>query len=258
MRGLKNPGARPVTKQTGRQMAWSTRQLAQIAGTTENTVRHYHRIGLLEQPDRASNGYKRYEIRHLVRLLRIRRMREVGISIGRIREMEGSPTGQAATIREVDAELEATIGRLERVREDLAELLDHGAPAGTPAGFAQQAPGLGETQRALLSVYAQVFDRPTLEAFAEVLGQRDTTDREFEELPTDADDSRVDDLARRMLPVALRHEERHPELRDPLSSSPLGPATAALVLAHAVVDVYHPAQIRVLQRLDVLRAETSR
>ena len=29
-------------------MAWSTRELADLAGTTVNTVRHYHERGLIE------------------------------------------------------------------------------------------------------------------------------------------------------------------------------------------------------------------
>ncbi len=52
-------------------MAWSTRQLAALAGTTLRAVRHYHEVGLLDEPERASNGYKQYRTEHLLRLLRI-------------------------------------------------------------------------------------------------------------------------------------------------------------------------------------------
>ncbi|WP_399921406.1 MerR family transcriptional regulator [Streptomyces kanamyceticus] len=48
--------------------AWSTGQLAELAGTTTKTVRHYHETGLLDEPERAPNGYKRYGVSHLVRL----------------------------------------------------------------------------------------------------------------------------------------------------------------------------------------------
>ena len=41
-------------------MAWSTRELAGLAGTTVNTIRHYHRLGLLDEPERRYNGYKQY------------------------------------------------------------------------------------------------------------------------------------------------------------------------------------------------------
>jgi DNA-binding transcriptional MerR regulator len=42
-------------------MAWSTPQLAELAGATVNTIRHYHRLGLLDEPERRHNGYKQYE-----------------------------------------------------------------------------------------------------------------------------------------------------------------------------------------------------
>ena len=50
-------------------MGWSTRELAELAGTTIKAVRHYHEHGLLEEPRRAVNGYKQYGAGHLVRLL---------------------------------------------------------------------------------------------------------------------------------------------------------------------------------------------
>ncbi|MFF3441930.1 MerR family DNA-binding transcriptional regulator [Streptosporangium sp. NPDC002721] len=53
-------------------MGWSTREIARLAGTTLRTVRHYHEIGLLDEPERLSNGYKVYRTEHPVRLLQIR------------------------------------------------------------------------------------------------------------------------------------------------------------------------------------------
>ncbi len=40
-------------------MAWNTRQLAELAGTTLRTVRHYHGIGLLAEPERGADGHTR-------------------------------------------------------------------------------------------------------------------------------------------------------------------------------------------------------
>jgi len=31
-------------------VAWSTRELAELAGTSVKTVRHYHQLGLLDEP----------------------------------------------------------------------------------------------------------------------------------------------------------------------------------------------------------------
>lgn len=89
-------------------MTWSTRELAELAGTSVRTVRHYHDVGLLEQPERGSNGYKRYGVAHLLRVLRIKRLSDLGIPLSRIAEMgeDGYPRESLHTL---DAELAATI-----------------------------------------------------------------------------------------------------------------------------------------------------
>lgn len=46
-------------------MAWSTRQVSELAGTSLRAVRHHHEIGLLDEPDRGPNGYKQYGVAHL-------------------------------------------------------------------------------------------------------------------------------------------------------------------------------------------------
>ncbi|MBX0301124.1 MerR family DNA-binding transcriptional regulator [Cryobacterium sp. 1639] len=72
-------------------MAWSTRELAELAGTTLKAVRHYHQIGLLDEPGRTSNGYKQYQVAHLVRLLQITRLANLGVPLAQIAQM-GLPT----------------------------------------------------------------------------------------------------------------------------------------------------------------------
>ncbi|WP_152352877.1 MerR family transcriptional regulator [Brachybacterium subflavum] len=67
-------------------MTWSTRGLAELAGTTVKSVRHYHSVGLLEEPGRAANGYKHYGTPHLVRLLQITLLRNLGMSLADIAE----------------------------------------------------------------------------------------------------------------------------------------------------------------------------
>jgi hypothetical protein len=51
-------------------------------GTTVNTVRHYHRRAVLDEPERAPNGDKQYCRRLLMQLLHIRRPRDRGSSRG--------------------------------------------------------------------------------------------------------------------------------------------------------------------------------
>lgn len=235
-------------------MAWSTRELARIAGTTENSVRYYHRVGLLPHPERAANGYKRYEVAHLVQLLRIRRLRELGVPVRRIAALGPDDPNAKESIRALDAELEARIEQLVRMREDLAQLTSHSAPLETPAGFASFAAQLSPTQQALLAIYAQVFDARTLTAFRQALLHQEETDVEFDRLAANADEATVEDLARRMVVANRRQLERFPELAGAVERSPLGRATAGLVLAHALVDLYNAAQLSVLRRVDTLTA----
>ena len=37
-------------------MPWSTREIADLAGTSLRAVRHYHEVGLLDEPERHGSG----------------------------------------------------------------------------------------------------------------------------------------------------------------------------------------------------------
>jgi DNA-binding transcriptional MerR regulator len=99
-------------------------------------VRHYHEVGLLPEPERRSNGYKQYGVAHLVRLLRITRLVDLGFSLARIAELGEDDHHPTDALRTADAELGATIERLQRARVELGlrggRQRDH-RPPGTPA-----------------------------------------------------------------------------------------------------------------------------
>lgn len=59
-------------------------ELADLAGTTTRAIRHYHSIGLLTEPPRDGSGYRRYGCEHLIRLVRIRRLRTLGMPLEQI------------------------------------------------------------------------------------------------------------------------------------------------------------------------------
>ena len=101
-------------------MAWSTREIAELAGTSLRAVRHYHEIGLLDEPERRSNGYKQYGVAHLVRVLRIKRLTDLGFSLHQIAAMGEHDDHPAEALRTLDAELAATIERLQHARAELA------------------------------------------------------------------------------------------------------------------------------------------
>lgn len=104
-------------------MTWSTRQLAELADTTVNTIRHYHRLGLLAEPRRRPNGYKQYDERDLLRLLRITRLAKVGVPLSRIGQVGAGGDGGQDALRELDDELAARIERLRRARADISAIV---------------------------------------------------------------------------------------------------------------------------------------
>ncbi|TFD92058.1 MerR family DNA-binding transcriptional regulator [Cryobacterium lactosi] len=114
-------------------MAWSTSQIAELAGTTVKAVRHYHKLGLLDEPDRLANGYKQYQVPHLVRLLQITRLADLGIPLGQIAPSDRADQAPDAALRLLDAELEAKVRRLRRIRHELAVILSNRGPSAPPA-----------------------------------------------------------------------------------------------------------------------------
>jgi DNA-binding transcriptional MerR regulator len=235
-------------------MAWSTRELAELAGTTLKTVRHYHRIGLLEEPERAANGYKRYRVKHLIRLLRIRRLVDLGVPLSDIPAMAESDENAEQTLRALDAELKANIERQQRIREELAVLLRNPNLVDLPAGFDGNAAELSDTERSLLTVYSRALDEPAMAVLRDLHSTpRPPEQDEFDTLPADADEATRQRLAEAYAPVARRQFEEHPALKDVAASD----ALSKPVVLHGLVELYNPAQIDVLQRLNALLEQTS-
>lgn len=231
-------------------MAWSTRQLAELAGTTVKAVRHYHSIGILDEPERASNGYKQYEAVHLLRLLQIKRLSELGLSLAQIADMDGSKHLPDEAIRMLDAELEARIRQLQSVRDELAVVLEHQAPLDLPAGFGVVARELSARDRAMLLLYSQVLDERAMADLLDLVRVKDPLDDEFDALPADADPATIGDLAERMVEPLIAARAAHPAVQDPgqFARIPDVDRTVAEMLG----EVYNPAQLAVLWRTNQL------
>ncbi|GAA3124585.1 MerR family transcriptional regulator [Planomonospora alba] len=100
-------------------------ELASLAGVSTRTVRHYHHLGLLPEPERRANGYRVYGLRAAVTLARIRRLTELGLGLAEVRDALADDRGRE--LREILTELDADLARQEeeirRRRVRLAELL---------------------------------------------------------------------------------------------------------------------------------------
>ncbi|MEQ3553841.1 MerR family transcriptional regulator [Pseudonocardia nematodicida] len=239
-------------------MAWSTREIAELAGTSLRAVRHYHEVGLLEEPERRSNGYKQYGVAHLVRVLRIKRLTDLGFSLSQIAAMGDDDDHPEEALRALDAELAATIERLQRARVELGLILRESVPTDLPSELAPAADAeMSETDRSLVVVMSRVVGPERLKAYADMLQNMpsDPTDQELDELPADADEATRQDLAERMAPFVRRINDEHPGLQDTGTESPRRSRFAATTMARAMQDLYNPAQLDVLQRVGKMMAE---
>ena len=236
-------------------MAWSTRQLAELAGTSLRAVRHYHEVGLLAEPERRANGYKQYGVSHLVRLLRIKRLIDLGLSLSQIAELGDADEHPAEALRTLDAELAATIERLRRARLEIALILKDTAPTDLPPELARTAidQNTSAADRGLLAVLSQIIDPQEFGDFLEHYEDvpRAAVTDEFDNLPADADERTRQDLADRLSAHHRQLLADRPDMRDLIAISPRGTEFASEMLARAVVDLYNPAQIDVMTRLKI-------
>lgn len=105
-------------------------ELAALAGVTVRSLRHYHQVGVLDEPPRSANGYRSYDVHHLIRLLRIKRLTALGFALSALPDLLDQPGADAdALLDQLDDELAAQIRRLEARRAIVAELRrDRAAP----------------------------------------------------------------------------------------------------------------------------------
>lgn len=62
-------------------------ELAKRGRVTRKAVRYYERLGLLPQPRRSASGYRLYEEADIGRLLFVKRAKDVGLPLARIRDL---------------------------------------------------------------------------------------------------------------------------------------------------------------------------
>ncbi|MFD1714234.1 MerR family transcriptional regulator [Amnibacterium flavum] len=237
-------------------MPWSTRELADLAGTTVNTVRHYHRTGLLAEPDRMSNGYKQYQVRHLVRLLQIRRLRELGVPLEQIEQVGASGDASADALRAIDADLGASIERLQRARAEIRAILEGSSVAGVPAGFENVAARLSKPEQSLMLIYAQLYDDEAMGDLRQMIADDPVeVTTAFEDLRPDADDTERQQLAERYAPLLARHLSAYPWLSDPTAHLIKAPGVTQNTFLESVAALYTPAQLDVIVRASAIARE---
>jgi DNA-binding transcriptional MerR regulator len=99
-------------------------QLAEHCGVTVRAIRHYHRVGLLPEPERDASGYRRYGAKAVVGLIRIKVLAEAGVPLVRVHQLlDAAPDEFAEAVTGIDEALERQIAELEHRRRQLRGLL---------------------------------------------------------------------------------------------------------------------------------------
>ncbi|TAN08051.1 MAG: MerR family transcriptional regulator [Rhodanobacteraceae bacterium] len=112
--------------------------VARRAKVSIDTIRYYERAGLLPAPHRRASGYRDYDPGVVERLRFIRRAKELGFTLGEIRELLALSTDRERGVKGVKQRAEARLGQvqqrireLQRMRRGLQQLIDacpgHGA-----------------------------------------------------------------------------------------------------------------------------------
>ncbi|GAF49455.1 MerR family transcriptional regulator [Rhodococcus wratislaviensis] len=110
-------------------------ELAELAGVTVRTLRHYHQIGLLEEPERTANGYRDYTVKHLATVLRIVSFTSLGIPLSEVQRVLDDTTAATELLDRIDQQTAAEIKRLKTRRRTIAELKAGGAAPDLPAAL---------------------------------------------------------------------------------------------------------------------------
>ncbi|MFJ1708422.1 MerR family transcriptional regulator [Kitasatospora sp. NPDC088346] len=188
-------------------------QLARYIGVSTKTIRVYHDKGLFPEPGRDASGYRRYDAKDAIELIKIRTLAEAGVPLSRIRDLRSASDEEfQQALREIDDELTVRIRGLRATQGRLRELAaGQLAPLPTEAGVHLRhlahwgfTPRWVELQRDLwILVFATHPDRAIAllhdqaEALADPALRQLFLDYDHAH-DLDADDPRIDDLARRI------------------------------------------------------------
>ncbi|WP_030555326.1 MerR family transcriptional regulator [Streptomyces exfoliatus] len=185
-------------------------QAAAFVGVTVKTVRHYHRLGLLAEPERDGSGYRRYGSGDLLRLIQVRTLAGAGVPLAEIGDLlDADPERFAAALDDVHRRLTERIEDLV-ARRDTLHRLAHGDRVLLPdraCAVLERLAGLGFTsdyvagQREALvlarALVPEIFDSflTRLEHLLDDPEHVELTKRGWEAASWDPDDPRIDELA---------------------------------------------------------------
>jgi MerR family copper efflux transcriptional regulator len=119
------------TVQHERKTAMNIGQAADASGVTAKMIRYYESIGLIAAANRTDAGYRRYTDNEVQTLRFVKRARDLGFSIERIKTLLGlwqDRSRKSADVkklaRQYIAELDQDIEKLQSIRDQLRHMAD--------------------------------------------------------------------------------------------------------------------------------------
>lgn len=106
-------------------------ELSELTGCKPETIRYYERVGVLAEPQRTGSGYRRYGPDHIERLNFVRGARQLGFSLGEVRELISLSVRQDRSCEAVDAiarrhleQVRLRISKLRGLARELERMID--------------------------------------------------------------------------------------------------------------------------------------
>jgi DNA-binding transcriptional MerR regulator len=104
----------------------SVTKVAEVVGLTPRAVRYYHSIGLVPEPPRDGSGYRRYGGKEVIELVRVARLRALGMPLPQIAQgvsaTDADDVSLADALDAIADELDVEINRIVTTRDRLREL----------------------------------------------------------------------------------------------------------------------------------------
>lgn len=105
--------------------SWSVGELAAATGLSVRVLRHWDALGVVS-PTRTGSGHRRYRMGEVTRLYQALALRRTGLALDRVADLlSARDLSPATTLRRRLVELDEDLERGRRVRDRLADALDH-------------------------------------------------------------------------------------------------------------------------------------
>jgi DNA-binding transcriptional MerR regulator len=193
------------------------------AGVTIKTIRHYHKLGVLDEPPRDRSGYRRYGSAELLKLVQSRTLAAAGVPLGEIRQLlDSDKDAMMAELDTVERRLTARIAELTSQRRMLRKLTsgDHMLLPDRAVAMLRGMPTLGFSSHDLKTaqesfVLARALIPDKFDEYLTDVEQAledprfvELTRRSAEVINWEPDDPRVDRLANDMAEHYLAHPKQ--------------------------------------------------